>query len=433
MKDQLFKAIDNHREAIIEMGTDIFRNPELGYKEEKTAEKILSVIKTCTSKVADKISVTGIKGTLGEMGINIGLIAEMDGISTAGHPYASEDHEAAHACGHSNQVAIMLGVVEALKETKILEKIGGRVTFIGTPAEEFVDLEFRRTLQASGAIDYLSGKQDMISKGVFDDVDLIISCHSMGGIVERKADVNTSLNGFISKKIVYHGKAAHAGAQPHLGINALNAAIIGLTAVNAQRETFVDEYNVRVHGIITDGGQSVNSVPERVVIEAFVRGRTLEAITDANRKVTRAFKAGAYAVGGTCSVEDTVGYMPFKQCQSLSKILKGNLATFIEEAHILDGQKSMASGDIGDLASILPTIQFGFGGFSGNIHGADFKIVDEEMAYIIPAKAIAGTVVDLLKENGALGKKIIEEHRTVLTKESYIEQWLKNGEMTVED
>jgi len=431
MKDILCKVIEDNKQEIIDLGTDIFENPELGFKEVKTAAKIASVIEDLNIDVEKELSVTGVKGVAGQSGINICLIAEMDAIPTMGHQFSSQDQEAAHSCAHSNQVAIMLGVMKAIKETGLLEKLGGKITFIGTPAEEFIDLEFRRTLQNEGKIDYLSGKQDLISKGVFDNVDMVISCHTMGGISERMCDVNSSLNGFISKKIIYHGKGSHAGAAPHRGVNALNAATIGLTAVNAQRETFIDDYNVRVHGIITEGGQAVNSVPDRVVLEAMVRGGTLEAIVDANLKVNRAFEAGAYAVGGKCEIVDTVGYVPFKQCESLSEVMKENLSSLIGKENIKDGEKSMASGDIGDLGTIVPTIQFGFSGFSGRVHGPDFTIEDNDMAYVIPAKAIAMTVYDLLKDEGKLAKKIIEQYPPLFTKEGYVEHWLKNGSLNV--
>lgn len=426
IKGKLCEIIDKNRDEIINVGNDIFRNPELGFKEFRTSKLMATYLKNIGLDVEENISVTGFKSWLGNNdGINIALIAELDAVPTNGHKYSTDDNGAAHTCAHSNQAAIMLGVMKALKESNILDSLGCRVTLIGTPAEEFTDFEYRRELIEEGKINYMSGKQDMISKGVFDDVDLIISCHTMGGIRERKADVNSSLNGFIAKKITYYGKAAHSGAAPHLGINALNAATIGLTAVNAQRETFMDEHNIRVHGIIKEGGQTVNTVPERVIIEGYVRGGTLESILDANSKVDRAFEAGAYAVGGKCMIEDTAGYMPFEQCFDLSEILKQNLSKLIGAENIIDGQKSMASGDIGDLAAIKPTIQFGFSGFSGNVHGPDFEIVDEEMAYIIPQKAVIMTIVDLIENNGYKAKKITDNNPPKLPKDNYIRNWLE--------
>lgn len=431
IKKILCNIIEKNNNEIVNIGDNIFTNPELGFKEFKTSKVISKYLNDMGLDIEEGISVTGIKSSIGNNGINIGLIAELDAIPTYGHKYSSNDRSAAHSCAHSNQIAIMLGVIRVLKESNILDKLNGKVTFIGTPAEEFTDLEYRRELVKAGKIKYMSGKQDMIAKGIFDDIDLIISCHTMGGIREKKADINSSLNGFIAKKITYYGKAAHAGAAPHLGINALNAAMIGLAAVNAQRETFIDEHNIRVHGIITEGGQTVNTVPERVAIEAYIRGRNLKSILDANFKVDRAFKAGAYAVGGRCVIEDTPGYVPFKQCSDLSEVLKGNLAALIGEENIINSQNSMASGDIGDLATIKPTIQFGFSGFSGNVHGPDFEIIDNEMAYIIPAKAIAMTIVDLFENNGYKGKMIIKNNPSIYTKEDYIKKWLENKSLNV--
>lgn len=426
IKELLCNIIEKNRNEIINIGENIFTNPELGFKEFKTSKVIAEYLSNMSLDFEDSISVTGIKSSIGNNGINIGLIAEMDAVPTYGHKYSSDDSSAAHSCAHSNQVAIMLGVIKALKESGVLNKLNGRVTLIGTPAEEFTDLDYRRELVRSGKIKYMSGKQDMVAKGVFDDVDLIISCHVMGGIRERKADVNSTLNGFISKKVTYYGKAAHSGAAPHLGINALNAAVIGLAAVNAQRETFLDENNIRVHGIIAEGGQTANTVPDKVVIESYVRGKNLESILDANFKVDRAYKAGAYAVGARCVIEDTPGYVPFKQCSDLSEVIKVNLSSLIGEENVINGQSSMASGDIGDLATMIPTIQFGFSGSNGNVHGADFEIIDKEMAYIIPAKAIAMTIVDLLKNNASEGKKIIKNNQPIFTKEEYIERWLES-------
>lgn len=426
IKKLLCEIIDKNREEIINIGNDIFKNPELGFKEHRTSNLMTTYLRNLGLDIEENISVTGLKSWIGNgEGINIAIIAEMDAVPTSGHKYSTEDKGAAHTCAHSNQVAIMLGVMKALKESNILDSLGGKVTLIGTPAEEFTDFEYREGLIKEGKINYMSGKQDMISKGIFDDVDLIISCHTMGGIKERKADINSTLNGFIAKKVTYFGKAAHSGAAPHLGINALNAATIGLTAVNAQRETFIDEHNIRVHGIIKEGGQTVNTVPEKVVIEGYVRGGTLESILDANYKVDRAFEAGAYAVGGKCTIEDTVGYMPFEQCSDLSKVLKENLSILIGDESIIDGQKSMASGDIGDLGVIKPTVQFGFSGFSGNVHGPDFEIVDEEMAYIIPQKAVIMTIVDLLESNGYKAKEIVENNPSNLTKDDYLRNWLE--------
>ena len=429
IKEKLVQIIEMNKEKTISLGRDIFEHPELGFKEQRTSKIMQEYLIGLGLEVRANLSVTGVRASQGEGdSLNIGLIAELDAIPTPGHRCSSEDKEAAHACAHSNQVAIMLAVMQAIKESGMLEGESVKITLIGTPAEEFTDFEYRRQLLKEKKIKYMSGKQDMINSGVFDDIDLLISCHTMGGQEGRYADINSSLNGFLMKKITYHGKSAHAGATPELGINALNAANIGLVALNAQRETFKESDMIRVHGIITEGGQTVNSVPERVTLESYVRGIDYKAIMDANEKVNRAYRAGAYAVGATCQIDDTPGYMPFTQCKDLSDVLLGNLEKLIEKEHIFNGLKSFASGDIGDVASIIPTIQFGFSGFRGNIHGSNFEISDEEMAYIIPAKAIAMTLWDLVQHVGALGRKIRDENPCLFKKDDYLKDWLKSEE-----
>ncbi len=430
MKQNLINCIDKNADEIIKLGMDIYKEPELGFKEHKTAQKIISYIEDMNISPENEpmqtgLSVTGVRSQLGKKGVNICLIAEMDAIPTRGHPFASKDQYAAHACGHSTQVGIMLGAYKAIHEMGIVDKYGGKVTFISTPAEEYTDFAFRESLRDKGQINYLSGKQDMISKGVFDDVDIVISCHSMGGVAEKMADFNTTLTGFLAKKVIYRGEAAHAGANPHLGINALNAAMIGLNAIHVQRETFIDDHNVRVHGIIKNGGQTVNTVPDYVELEFMVRGMNVEAILDANKKVNRALEAGAYAVGAKCEIKDSTGYLPFHQNKMLSSVLKENMKEFLPSSNIKDGDKCMASGDVGDLGTIKPCIQLGYGGFSGSIHGADFCIVDEEMAYLIPAKVIAMSVFDLLKNDAKLAKSIIKNSPPIYTKQKYIETWLQ--------
>ena len=421
--------IDKNREELLELGRDLFAHPELGFKEFYTRDQAVAFLERWGIPVETGLSVTGFRATLGEgNGPHIGLIGELDAIPTPGHPFASPDLSAAHACGHNNQMVIGLGAMIALKQSGVLTGTGARVTFIATPAEEFTDFEFRRELVGRGVIRHMSGKQDMVRNGVFDDIDLVIACHSLGGIPERVAEVNGSLNGFLSKRVEITGRAAHAGAHPHLGINALSAANIGLVAVNAQRETFRELDCVRVHGIITEGGQTVNTVPERVVLEYYVRAATVQAITDTSIKVDRSFEGGAHAMGAAVTISDTPGYLPLVPARGLSDVLKDHLVRHLGADQVQEGQHSFASGDIGDLSMLMPAAQFGFGGFTGTIHGKDFAIVDEDMAYLIPAKALASSLADLVRDQAALARQIIQDNPPRMTKEDYLKNWLRVGQ-----
>src|SRR4030065_2897658 len=124
----------------------------------------------------------------------------------------------------------------------------------------------------------------------------------------KKVLIGAPHNAVLAKFIRYQGKESHAGGAPHFGINALNAAMLGMIGIHAQRETFRDEDCIRVHPIITRGGDLVNVVPADVRIETFVRGRRGEAVQDANKKVNRALQAGAMAIGAEGEITDLPGY-----------------------------------------------------------------------------------------------------------------------------
>ncbi len=133
-------------------------------------------------------------------------MGELDAVVCPGHPFADPLTGAAHACGHNGQVASMLGVASALMTT--------------------------------GAIRFLGGKQELLARGFFEDVDMSMMVH-MGAFPKgKKITMGSTSNGFVGKLVKYKGREAHAGAAPHLGVNALNAAMLGLMGVNALHETF---------------------------------------------------------------------------------------------------------------------------------------------------------------------------------------------------
>ena len=114
----------------------------------------------------------------------------------------------------------------------------------------------------------------------------------------------------MAKSIIYKGVAAHAGGSPWAGRNALYAATCGIQAVNSIRETFKESDLIRVHPIITHGGDMVNAIPEEVRLESYVRGSTFDAIADANKKVNRALVGAAYSIGTNIEIIDIPGYAP---------------------------------------------------------------------------------------------------------------------------
>jgi metal-dependent amidase/aminoacylase/carboxypeptidase family protein len=205
-----------------------------------------------------------------------------------------------------------------------------------------------------------------------------------------------------------------------MGINALYAANIALSAINAVRETFREHDSIRVHPIITQGGEQVNVIPADVHLETFVRGRTVEAILEANTKVDRALQAGALALGARVEIETLPGYLPLFNNMNMAEVFKANAVALVGEANFTTIGHRTGSTDMGDISHVMPTLHPYMGGASGMGHGADFQITDPTLAYLAPAKALAMTAVDLLWGDAAAARRILSDAKPRMTKAEYL-------------
>ncbi len=386
LKERVYAAIDRRAEEIVRLGERIRKHPELGFKEVKTARLIEETLAGLGLKPRTGLALTGVRaeapGRAGD-GPTFALLGELDALVVAGHPDGDPATGAAHACGHNAQVAALMGAAMGLLDARAFDALSGRVVFFAVPAEEYGDIEWRVAQARAGKLEFLGGKPELLRLGHFDDVDLSMMIHLTSRHEDGKTGVPASNNGCIVKTIRYVGRASHAGGAPHMGINALYAAQVGLTAVNAIRETFRDEDTIRVHPIITHGGSQVNVIPGEVRLETYVRGRTVEAILDAQKKVDRAFKA--------------VGAEHYRQI----------------------GHRT-GSTDMGDLSMVMPILHPYVGGATGSGHGADYKIVDPQLAYVTNAKALAAMAVDMLAEGAAGAREVLKAAKPPMTREQYL-------------
>ncbi len=423
LKNAIYQEVDRSRNEIFEIGDTILREPELGFKEFKTARLVATKFAELGLSYREGLAITGVKARVasGRPGPTVAVMGELDALAVPQHPLADPATGAAHACGHNAQIASMLGTAMALLRTGALESLAGNVVFFAVPAEELVEIEYRMGLREQGKLEFLAGKQELIRLGEFDDVDMCLLVHATPRSDEKLASAAASNNGCIAKTIRYTGKAAHAGSAPHQGVNALNAATIALHAIHTQRETFRDQDTVRIHPIITKGGDLVNIVPSDVRMETFVRGRTLEAIEDADAKVDRCLRAGAMAVGAEVKITTIPGYSPLVNHPGLLEIYRENCLPLIGgEKFWTDGGHRTGSTDMGDMSLIMPTLQPYMGGVTGTAHGSDYTISNPEALYLVPAKALAMTVVDLLYDDAAAARRVLASGQPRLTKEEYL-------------
>src|SRR5438034_7307893 len=275
VKRAVCEAIDRQSEKIVAVGDTIRKNPELGFKEFKTSRLVEDTMREIGLQPKGGLAITGVRGEARgkKDGPTFALLGELDALVVAGHPVADPQTGAAHACGHNAQVASMLGAAMGLVGAKAFEHLAGRVVFFAVPAEEYGDVAWRVEQARAGKLEFLGGKPELLRLGHFDDVDMAMMIHLTPQREYNKAGLAASNNGCIVKTVRYMGRASHAGGAPHMGINALYAAHIGLAAINAIRETFKDEDSIRVHPIITHGGSQVNVIPADVRIETYVRGK----------------------------------------------------------------------------------------------------------------------------------------------------------------
>ncbi|MEE3247422.1 MAG: amidohydrolase, partial [Chloroflexota bacterium] len=400
----------------------ILAHPEPGFREVKTAKLVAEQFGALGLQPRSGLAVTGVRADASGTapGPTLAILGELDSLIVADHPHADLETNAAHACGHHCQIGIMLGAAAALTNPNVLDSLSGRLAFMAVPAEEYIEIEYRDGLRRDGKIEFLGGKPELVRLGEFDDIHLAMMLHTTSNPVEKQMCISNTNNGTVAKRIQFIGRASHAGGAPHLGINALNAATMALTAINFNRETFRDEDSIRVHPIITKGGEAVSAVPADVRMETFVRGRTLEALMDANTKVDRALRAGAMAVGARVKIQTIPGYMPLQQNHGMADIFRANATELVGEENVGYVDHRGGSTDMGDISHLMPVIHPYVGGATGLGHGATYMIEDYELAVIKGAKALAYTAIDLLADNASHGNTIAGGQRPDMSIPEYL-------------
>lgn len=391
-KEDLHSYVEIERKEIIKRGDDFFQCAELGFCEVQTSKKIIDLLVDWGVPYQKDVALTGIIATIGqENGYHIAVVADMDALPK------KDGSGTIHSCGHSIQTTIALTVLKALLDSNVLAQTDCKVSFFFTPAEEFIDFEYRDGLIAQGKVEFRSGKQNMIALGCFDGVDCVLSAHA-NGEVDTKFDVGSTLAGFMAKKAVFVGRAAHSGVAPHIGRNALHGATLAMSGISFLKDQFAPDKGLRLNPVLTECGGSVNVIPQQTVLETYVRANDNETLLEACEKVDLCLTHCAKALELDCVITNTVGYLPLRQSNKINSIVKENMLQFCSPEEIMENPVSGASGDVGDLSFLIPTVQFGFSGISGRFHDDSFQISDLENCYINAAKVMLGIVYDMVKE-----------------------------------
>lgn len=407
-------AINDAQDKIIGIGKELWKHPETGYREKFASELLAKNLEALGFTVRRNLAITGFRADLdtGRPGPTVAIMGEYDALLIDSHKEAVNG--AVHACGHNTSAAGLIGSAIGLKAAAASGELCGKIAFIGTPAEEGIELEFRQSLVKSGKIRSIAGKSQMIREGVFDDVDIAFMHH-----ISNRYGFNDH-NGSVCKKIIITGRSCHASA-PHKGINALNGMNLALHAIALLRESYSNSDKVRFHGIVSDGGKSVNILPDHIEMDYMLRAETVEQLVEVNRRFDNAVKYAAMATECQCEIETMHYSMPLYDDMALGSELRATVQELFPGVNYDFNNFFMPScTDLGDVSTVIPAVHGYVPGMSGTSHSDSFVISNWYESCIHPALISAALTVKLLMNNGEKGKKIAAGKANLMPIKEYI-------------
>lgn len=385
LENTIDAVVERERESLAKLSRNIHANPELRFEEHKAAAWITELFRARGFDVEHGVGgmSTALRARRGNpKGPRVAILGEYDALPEIGH-----------ACGHNLIATSAVGAF--LAAAAVVEKSGGEVVFLGTPAEE------------GGG-----GKIKMIDAGIFEGLSAAMMFHPF----DRDVLAHPALAS-VWLAMTFHGAPAHGAAAPHDGKSALTACMDTFRLVDGQRVHFRD--GVRVHGYITNGGQAVNIIPELAACEFSVRARTVEELTRVRAIVERCAKGAALASDVTVEIVARQGYRDMRNNMTLARRFGAHLegASNGRKARETDERVGAGSTDMGDVSHVVPSIhpylaivdenealchQHRFAHAAGSDRGVDTACV--------AAKALARTAVELLTDE-ALRRTVHEEWR----------------------
>jgi amidohydrolase len=372
-KAQIIAAVDLLAAQATELALNIHANPELSFEEVNSAAALIAPLRAAGFEIEEELGglPTAFRATYdsGKPGPVIALLAEYDALVNLGH-----------ACGHN--LIGTASVTAALALKQVSQFLTGRLEVIGTPAEE------------EGG-----GKIILSDKGIFDDADAVMMFHPRDKTMVVRGGLAC-----VDAVFKFHGKAAHAASAPQNGISALDAVIHTFNGINALRQLFTDD--VRVHGIITDGGSATNIVPAYSEAKFLMRADTVKGLAAVKQKVFDAARGAALMTAARLEIEEGLTYAERNNNLTLAGFFQQNLESIGVEVVPPPLNGGIGSSDIGNVsqitAAIHPYIRIG----DVLPHTPEFAVAAGSEAglqgMLQAAKALAMTALDLCQDDTKL-------------------------------
>ncbi len=319
----IIDRIDDLAEDLISVSRAIHGNPELAFKERFACDLLSRTIASHGLPVTTgvySLETSFETAFSGAGGPTVALLAEYDALPGIGH-----------ACGHNLIATAALGATLGLQA--VSARLPGTVKLLGTPAEE------------KGG-----GKELMARAGAFQGIDAALMIHPAGINLTSMPCICVA-----EVEVIYHGRSAHASAMPHKGVNALDGLLLAYQAISNLRQHIRDQE--RIHGIVTDGGQAPNIVPERAAGEFYVRAVNERDLAALKPRVQACFEAGAKASG--CEVEvkwANVDYLDLNTNWPLAEVFQRHGEALGREFLAPEKLGGAGSTDMGNVSHLVPAI-----------------------------------------------------------------------------
>lgn len=354
-------AVESHACELNALSQFLHDNPETGWKEARSSAEVARVLSDVGFDVTRGYLglETAIRASYGSGPFTVGLVAEYDALPGLGH-----------ACGHNLIASIAVGAALALSE--VADAAGLTVVVYGTPAEE------------GGG-----GKIEMLERGAFTELNLAMMAHPAPVDVAEAAPLAVS-----HSHVEYIGKAAHAAASPTQGINAADAFTIAQVAIGMLRQQLPS--TVRVHGVVTHGGDAPNVIPEHTEGRWYVRAQTLSELSDVEARVRNCFEAGALATGCELRITpESKPYSEFRHDESALEFYKANAIALGRTLEVSGPatQMALASTDMGNVSQIVPAIH-------PYIGVGSYPVLNHQKAF---ADHCVGPIAEQTLHDGAIG------------------------------
>ncbi|MDW7667731.1 MAG: M20 family metallopeptidase [Bacillota bacterium] len=325
MKEKIVELTQNLEQELKELSIKIYENPELGYQEHKSSKLHIDLLKKYGFEVEEnyKNIETGFRAEYDSKkeGPTVAFLVEYDALPGIGH-----------GCGHNILGATSTGASIVLKQ--IIDEIGGKVVAFGTPAEE-----------TSGA------KVVFVDEGAFDDVDFAMMAHP--NYAYNRSGKSLALEPI---EFEFTGKTSHAAAAPEKGINALDAVINTFNAINALRQQ--TRSDARMHGVITNGGDAANIIPDKAVAQFYVRAQTKTYLDELVERVKNCAKGAALGAGVEIKISNyELSYDNLVTNHTMDDLFVEKLIELgVASEDIKDPREGYGSVDAGNVSHVCPTI-----------------------------------------------------------------------------